>query len=301
MFLTGRPKKELCTLNYGRGVNSFDTAMIVMSMGRYDAALVHLISSLEAFLSTDDDNNNYAIIDKRSFWAKVTSFNKIHPELISNFRKYSEHNEDPKKLLYTAYELRNRILHSGHSAMHNNVASKSILKTIIPMLQSVYIILYKINLIDHINIQIKEHFNTSQYLSKNHVFNEDEWVVGLWPIKWAAQNLISPNFEPKYLWDKDDSRIDDGDKIAEALRDVKANLDERGQYCPICSNHSVALEYGLQNNGKKPHEIIIEEAFCVNCQLALGSRAVEKALSSALFDQHITENEPRLVREFGLS
>jgi hypothetical protein len=300
MFLIGRPKKELCTLNHGRGVNSFDTAMIALSMFRYDAALISLISSLEAFLSSEE--NNDSIVDERSFWPKVTDFNKTHEsELIYNFKKYSEHNEEPKKLLREAYKLRNRILHSGHSSRHNNVASKYILKSLIPMLQSVYEILFKSNLIDHLDKQIEEHFSTIQYFSKNYKFNEDEWMVGLLPLTWAAQNYISPNFAPRYLWDKERYEIDDGDLIIKALSNVKTNLDELGVYCPICKNHSVALEYGLQNNGKKPHEIVINEAFCVKCQLDLGSGSAQKALSSALFDQHITENEPRLIKEFGLS
>ena len=46
MFLVGKPKKEFRTLNHERGVVSFDTAIIVMSMGRYDAALINLISCI---------------------------------------------------------------------------------------------------------------------------------------------------------------------------------------------------------------------------------------------------------------
>lgn len=298
MFLVGKPKKEFRTLNHERGVVSFDTAIIVMSMGRYDAALINLISSLEAFLSTEQSINDS--VDKRSFWAKITNFNEINPRLISNYRKYSEHYEDPKKLIYDVYELRNRILHSGHSPEHNNIAAEAILRTLFPMIQSIYEILFQSKLIDHLNVQITEHFNTSQYLSRNHQFNEDDWVVGLWPITWSAQHYISPNFEPKYHWNENGERIDDSEKIYEALSNVKANLDERGQYCPICAHDSVALEYGLRNNGKKPHEIVIEEALCVYCQLNIGSGPAEKALSSALFDSLITENEPKLVKEFGL-
>ena len=296
MFFRNKPKKELRLPNFESGAQSFETALILISVGMHGAALASLFSSLEAFLS--DEKNLYDGRDERTFWKKMKVFAELHPKYQTEFERRSESTKDIEKEIYEVYQLRNRIIHSGHSSRHNQAAAEAILTELLPLIQIVYRALFDNELYEDLVIEIREYLDISQYLVATQKPTDGEWFIALSPVIWGVQNYISPTFSPKYLYDSSGFEVDRGEQIHAALWSLK-NMDEIGLKCPICSEHSVAVKFGFDSE-VKPFDLFFEEVICVNCQLEIGSSPAGRALSSSLFDTFITQNEVRIITEFGL-
>ena len=296
MFFRNKPKKELRSPDYESGVQSFETALILISVGKHGAALVSFFSSLEAFLS--DEKNLIDGRDKRNFWEKMVLFAEMHPKYQTEFERRSESTKNIKKEIYRVYQLRNQIIHSGHSSRHNQAAIEAILKELLPLIQIVYRALFDNELYENLVVEIREYLDISQYLVATQKPTDGEWFIALSPVIWGVQHYISPTFSPKYLYDSSDFQVDPGEQIQAALWSLK-NMDEIGLTCPICSEFSVAVKFGFDSE-VKPFDLFFKEVICVNCQLEIGSSPAGRALSSSLFDTFITQNEVRITKEYGL-
>ena len=296
MFFRNKPKKELRLPNFESGAQSLETALILISVGMTGAALASLFSSLEAFLS--NEKNLYDGRDKRDFWKKMEAFCELHPKYQLEFERRSESTSNIEKEIYKVYQLRNRIIHDGHSSRHNQAAVEAILKELLPLIQVVYHALFDSELYDDLVIEIREYLDISQYLVATQKPTNEEWFIALSPVIWGVQHYISPTFSPKYLYDSNDFQVDPGEQIQTALWSLK-NMDEIGLTCPICSEFSVAVKFGFDSE-VKPFDLFFKEVICVNCQLEIGSSPAGRALSSSLFDTFITQNEVRITKEYGL-
>lgn len=277
------------------GENAFSSALILMSLYKYDAALVMFVSSIEAFLS--DIDNDPKQTDKRSIWIKLTDFEKQSPDIKRDFRYYAECDDSPGKLMKSAVDLRNTITHANTPEQDQALAAEAISRTILPILQAVYKSLFGVELISNL-LQLAEFFNLTFYLRKNGNLKGNYWVRSLAPITWRIQNLVSPNYEPKYLWDKQGYRVDKSDLIWDARMQKCSSdgLESEGLFCPICDELSI----GVSLTVIETYDIEIDKAHCVNCQLDLGENPLDRLISNALFDTYLTENEPQLRKEFGL-
>ena len=296
MFFRNKPKKELRSPDYESGVQSFETALILISVGKHGAALVSFFSSLEAFLS--DEKNLIDGRDKRNFWEKMVLFAEMHPKYQTEFERRSESTRNIKKEIYRVYQLRNQIIHSGHSSRHNQAAIEAILKELLPLIQIVYRALFDNELYENLVVEIREYLDISQFLVATQKPNGGDWFIALSPVIWGVQVYISPTFSPKYLYDSSGYQVDAGEQIQAALWSLN-NMDEIGITCPICSAHSIAAKFGFDSE-IKPFNLFFEEVTCVNCQLEIGSSSTGRALSSSLFDTFITQNEVRIITECGL-
>lgn len=272
----------------------------MISMYRYDAGLVNIISAIEAFATdeTKDDGNT----DRRTIWKKLEAFQKAYPSFESDFRRRSESNAKPKDNFHKAYQLRNRLMHSGHSVATNAEAAKAILDTLLPLVQIVYRAKFDGELNEHLVVEIERALNLSQYLKANAISDEAGWLVAMLPIVWAVQQHIRPNFEPRYLTDKNRFYVDQSDQIFEAVSQLQSTngYDSETIFCPVCGNLSVAVKFAFTSS-VSPFGLYLSKAICVACGLELGGSSTDVELGKALFDDFLTENEPRLAKEFGLT
>ena len=254
------------------------------------------ISATEALVSEIDDDPEHT--DKRNIWKRLENFEERFPDLFKHFKYYAESDENPKTLIYEALQLRNTIVHSNSLAGSETKAAIAILKTAIPLVQSVYKCVLNEELTDRLIENLGSFFSVTFHLRKNCDLIGNDWVRVLAPISWKVQNIVSPNYEPKYLWDSEGYDTDRSELIFNALRQKcsEDGLEDENQFCPICNNISVGFKFAVTSDNM----LELAEAHCVNCQLELGASPIDKAIAQALFDAFITENEPRLRREYGL-
>ena len=296
MFFKGLVETNPMNLSQTLGEHAFNSALTLMSLYRYESALIMFISSVEAFLSDIDyDPEN---VDKRSIYQKLSAFEKRFPDILRNFKYYSESDENPKKLMKDAIDLRNTIAHANSTNQTQAGASCAILTTLLPMLQAIHKSLFNMELTERL-VGLEQLFSISFYLRKNGDLVGNDWTRALAPITWGIQNIISPNYAPKYLWDDEGYENDRSEYILRAWlhKRAQSDLDEEQLCCPICDHISVGLRFSINAED----QIEIDEAHCVNCQLELGNTPLDTLMSQSLFDAYFTEHEPRLRKEFGLS
>lgn len=300
MFFRHRPKKQFRGLNYEFGIQSFGNALIMVSMYRYDAGLVNFISAIEAF--TTDETKHDGGTDQRTIWKKLEAFEEAHPSFASDFQRRSESGTGPKAHFHKAYQLRNRLMHSGHSAASNPEAAKAILDTLLPLVQTVYRAKFDGELYEHLVVEIEKALSLSQYLKANAITDEAGWLVAMLPIVWAVQQHIRPNFEPRYLTDQNGFYADQSDSIFEAVSQLQSTnaYDDETLFCPVCGELSVAVKFDFISS-VPPFGLYLSTATCVACGLELEGSGADVELGKALFDDFLTENEPRLAAEFGLA
>lgn len=300
MFFRHRPKKQFRGLNYEFGSQSFGIALIMISMYRFDAGLVNIISAIEAF--TTDDTKDDGNTDQRTIWKKLEAFEQAHPSFGSDFQRRSESSKGPKANFHKAYQLRNRLMHSGHSAASNPEAAKAILDTLLPLVQTVYRAKFEGELYEHLVVEIERALSLSQYLKANSITDEAGWLVAMLPIVWAVQRHIRPNFEPRYLADQNGFYVDDSETVFRAVSQLQSTngYDDETLFCPVCNELSVAVKFDFTSS-VSPFGLYLSKATCVVCGLELGGSSAEVELGKALFDDFLTDNEPRLAKEFGLA
>lgn len=269
-----------------------------MSLYRYQSAFITFINVAEAFLSEIDDDPEHK--DKKGIYKRLKIFEKRFPDLCKYFKYYAESSEDPKTLIHEAIDLRNIIVHSSSPSGSESKAAEAILKTALPLVQSLYKCRFNDVLIDRLIENLDSFFSVAFYLRKNFDLVGNDWVRSLAPISWKVQSIVSPNYAPKYyLWDSEGYGIDKGEAIFNSLSQKcsKEGLEVHdNQFCPICNELSIGLKITVTTDKM----LEFTEAHCVNCQLELDSSPVDKAITQALFDSFITENEPRLRKEYGL-
>ena len=296
MFFHTSTKTENFCISKSLGDHAFTGALILMSLYRYDSALVSMISAVESFLAnTGDDSQNK---DERSIWKKIKSFNTEYPDAQKIFRQYSECGDSIVEALGVTINLRNDIVHGNGGTEKNDFAAKLILCNLMPMLQTVYKAKYGIELTGQLKNEIGELFKLACYLRANGKLTGSDWTRSLFPLSWGLQDFMSPNYTPKFLWDNQEYEKSYDERIYDALlfKKGKLLLDGEELDCPICARQSVGVRFGINTE----NNLQIERAHCVNCQLELGDDRLDCLISNALFDTYIVQNEARLRKEFGL-
>lgn len=293
MFFADLPDNKTNSLSQALGENAFSSALTLMSLYRYEAALVMFISAIESFLANVDEDQEKA--DKRRISQKLEQFRKDFPETERYFKYYAETNESIDNSLGEAITLRNIIAHAPQSTDETQAqAARAISTTVLPMLQAIHKSLFGYELTGRLFNRLPELFEISFYLRKNGELKGSEWTRSLAPIAWGIQDFLSLNFVPRYLSDYARRSEDEGGfAILDAVDRMYS--DERVD-CPVCQRNSVGLNFDI--NAKKQLEI--SKAQCVNCQLELGNTPLDQLISQAMFDTYFTENEPRIRAEFGL-
>lgn len=293
MFFANLPDAKTKSLSQVLGENAFSSALTLMSLYRYEAALVMFISAIESFLANVDEDQEKA--DKRKISQKHKQFKKDFPETERYFKYYAETNESTDNSLGEAITLRNIIAHAPQYTDETRAqAAREISTTVLPMLQAIHKSLFGYELTDRLFNRLPELFEISFYLRKNGELKGSEWTRSLAPIAWGIQDFLSVNFVPRYLADYARRSEDEGGfAILDAVDRMYS--DERVD-CPVCQRNSVGLNFDI--NAKKQLEI--SKAQCVNCQLELGNTPLDQLISQAMFDTYFTENEPRIRAEFGL-
>ena len=297
MFFVYLPDSKTNIISKALGENAFSSALILISLYRYESALIMFLSSIEAFLSNIDKDPEG--VDDRNIWPKLEELEKRFPKIKKEFGYYAETTESASKLMYDAINLRNIIAHAKSTNQTKAQAAKAISSAVLPMLQAIYKSLFEKELTGQFtDDRLKELFEIAFYLRKNGELKGSEWTQSLAPIAWGVQSIISPNFAPKYLWDEKGSEYDSSAQIVDSFYRMKSllKLDDEILFCPTCYQHSVGLKFTVNSE----EQLEIEKAHCVNCQLDLGDTRLDKLISQALFDTYLTENETRIRADFGL-
>lgn len=276
----------------------FSSALIALSLYQYNSALALLVSSFEAFLADIEDSPEKK--DKDGAKDRWKLFKRAFPNCEKDFRRYAENNEDPTQLLKATLDLRNTIVHSNSSFLNAAEVSKMITAALLPLLQTIYFNKVGTELLENLNSELGKMFSAAFFVKANYDLVGNDWARILHPLIWRLQDTLSPNFIPKYRYDKDGYPIDTTEEDAAALNNLKYSMDvEDYLACPCCDKITIALKYGfLEKKGREA--ISIEEMHCVSCNLELLSNPLDQLISETLLDTFLTEHEPRLRKEFGL-
>ena len=127
-------------------------------------------------------------------------------------------------------------------------------------------------------------------------------AFALLPLCWTAQQYISPNFAPGFLWDLNGEQIDFSDPIQQrinAFREV-ARFDDEILPCPICDEDSFLAALSFDRSSK-PFGLHIEFGACANCRARISDTREGRILGDVLFAHYLEANESRIAAEYGLN
>jgi len=296
IFFRRLPETYFTRAPIANALQLIETMLILISMERFNSALVTALSAAESLLTRDDSDGVNR--DKRSLRNKLHDFEKEQPGRLKEFVDTST--EQLGANVNQCLDIRNTVTHSGYSHAHDDASAEQILDVAWPLIERLYSCVFGEELRDALVVEVAQQFEHAVKI-RSASRDGDHAAVALRPLAWTVQQYISPNFAPGFLWDLNGEQIDFSDLIhkrTDAFREV-AHFDDEILPCPICDEISFSASFSF-DSPSKPFGLHIKFGACGNCRARISDTREGRILGDVLFAHYLEANEKRIAAEYGL-
>lgn len=282
------PKNWLEHPPLASSLQTFETALMLIMMGRFPSALIECVSTTESVL-------------KAAFKIKPNDIIKL-TDLVIMACKSSPELSVRKKSFDKLRHARNTMMHYGYSPRDDAESTKHMLAIGFDFLGACYKTFFNFDLMDSLVIGIAHNLGVGIEtfgLTKDADIDHSYCFI---PLMSTLKQYLQPNFKPNWEYEAleyCDSHFIGYDKLSRLSDKYEKLFNCSWKFCcPICGcgdNHLIAEVDSLALDAK---QIKLNRAVCCKCDLVIPFECPE--LANVLLKDEIEREREAILKDYGL-